>query len=158
MSNTGSLDSRLYRRLLVDVALNAGYHVRLEQRSWAGRSIIRIVHPLEFRDAERPDGEGILTVCLIGRSHQRAFSLNEITTLSLATEHMPTDLVCRPDLTVGDAVEHDAFGPGVVQSFPDGSSGDRACVLFADHGTRVVSVREAGLRILPTAKLARRTT
>ncbi|MEX0893005.1 MAG: hypothetical protein WEB88_12630 [Gemmatimonadota bacterium] len=137
--STKALNRKAYERLLIETALACGYDLRLEERSYAGRTTTRIVHPVELHPGATDSEPEILTARLIGRSHELSIALDGIDAISLAIEHQPAGAVCCGDFTVGDAVAHPELGVGVIRSFETNGDGEaQASVLLELHGPRRV--------------------
>ncbi len=136
-----------YHTLLVQIAIEEQYHLRIEHRASNGRVTTRIVKPVAHLPSEDGTGLGTLVIRLIDGS-KIPFALDEIDHLSIAGEHLPIQQVTRHGLSVGDPVQHPEFGFGAVQAFSDGGDGARVVVRFADFGTKMLSLAHTELRRL----------
>ncbi|MDQ3555915.1 MAG: hypothetical protein M3409_03935 [Gemmatimonadota bacterium] len=133
-----------YHTLLIEVALDAGYALRLEQHASKGRITTRIVDPVVHRAPEGTTGGGTLVIRLADQS-ESPVDLDEVDRMSLATRHLPRDRAARGGWTVGDPIRHPRFGLGVVQSFVGGTDEARALVRFGGGEVRRLVLGSGGL-------------
>jgi hypothetical protein len=136
----------MFRRLLVEASVAAGYLLRLERRERSGRIMTRIIQPVAYLAADGASEAGTVFTRLADRT-ESTFPLGEVDHVSIASDHLPAEQVSRHGWTVGDPVRHAEFGFGVMQSFPAGDD-VAAVVRFARCGEAALSPSTAPLERL----------
>lgn len=142
-----------YHTLLVEVALDVGYRLRVERRASNGQMIIGIGSLLSRLTSADPWGVGVL-VTPVADSSEVKFDLEGVERLSFVTDHLPSSEVVHGDLQVGDPVHHRQFGLEVIAAFASAPSGRLAVVRFAGTGPKKHWVEPKKLTRVETSALA----
>jgi hypothetical protein len=147
-SHISGYDRSVYRRLVLEAAMEEGHYVRFRQHTGEDRAITRIAKPIALPSEDGPGGSGgVLVIPLLG-ADSATFPLDEVHEVRIATDHLPIEQVRRGDLAVGDPVVHPQFGFGIVQGFRAGGYHRRVVVRFEESGAKTLSLPHVRLRVL----------
>jgi hypothetical protein len=138
--------SAVVRRLTVESALEVGNALRIEIGGFE-----RVIRPTAL-EADPAGEEPALIGTDAGSGERVRLPLGDGVGVAIDLTRLPINRVAHDGFSVGDAVEHDSFGIGVIQSVRGGGGGALADVRFAPGVKRTLVLPRANLvRLVPGA-------